>query len=63
MKIEMGQHMADKYNGFSGRVTAICHYADGETRIRLESRNKATGEVVEYWTDENRLQATPSEEQ
>ena len=46
----------DKVTGYSGKVTAVCHYYGDRPQSYLVESIDSTGRPVEQWVDEPRLE-------
>lgn len=54
-KFNMGARVEDKMTGYTGRITAIAKYADGDVIYLVETLD-STGAPVECWVQEYRLE-------
>lgn len=54
----LGRFAIDRVTGFKGRITAICVYLAGDTRIQLETLDKKTGRAIGEWFDLARVKVS-----
>lgn len=49
-------HVRDNVTGYSGKVTAICHYYHKRPDSVLVEGIDTTGRPIEWWTDVERIE-------
>lgn len=55
----LGRTVSDKLTGFSGVVTCVAQYLDGNVTGRVEARADKDGKISAEWFDVNRLEVIP----
>ena len=56
-KIELGDKVRSKVSGFTGKVTAICHYLYSETMVQVTSTTlNSDGKENKIWFNPTELE-------
>ena len=61
LKFKLGSFVKDIVTGYSGKITAACHYLYRPIPQYLIESVDSTGRPIEWWVEENRLEEIENE--